>query len=151
MEDYEVLVAIFSILGALLTGVFAIVNKKAKEEQEKETQQASARPKMQQPSSSKQAKTQKAAPKKTTSTINFDTVDTHEHHAEEVENYDKIVGSLGDVSTEGCIELDGLRTICNDKNYNGDTEQKFDLSKVAQAMVYGEILDNPRFKKPYGK
>ena len=85
-----------------------------------------------------------------TSTVQFS--DGHTHVGSTVEQYDPIEGSLGEVSTEGCVEMDGLRLISNDENFDGESNQtNFNLNKVAQAMVLGEILDNPRFKNPYGK
>ena len=74
----------------------------------------------------------------------------HAHVGDQVEQYDQIVGSLGAVSTEGCVEMDGFRLISNDENFDADSgETNFNLNKVAQAMVLGEILDKPRFKNPY--
>lgn len=152
MEDSaSILFPIIWVVGLVLSIGAAISKaKKAKEEQEKQAQRAAEvrKPKPKPaPSTAKQGKTQ---PVKQTSSINF-ADDAHQHHSETVEDYDKIVGSLGDVSTEGCIELDGLRLICNDQNYNTNDEQSFDLSKVAQAMIYGEILGEPRSKTPYKK
>ena len=152
MEDsFSIIFPIIWIIGvALSIGAAVSKAKKAKEEQERKAQQVLVARKAQ-PSTTNRKQSQAKKPTKQTSTINFEAVDTHEHHAEDVESYDKIVGSLGDVSTEGCVELDGLRLICNDQNYNANDAQAFDLSKVAQAMVYGEILGEPRCKNPYKK
>ena len=73
--------------------------------------------------------------------------DKHEHLGEE-EHYDDIVGSLGEVNDEGCEDLSGVRFIAHDMAYEINDEHA-DYSKVAQAMVLGEILNNPRFQKPY--
>lgn len=71
----------------------------------------------------------------------------HEHLGEE-EHYDEIVGSLGEINDEGCEDLAGVRFIAHDIAYE-ITDTQADYSKVAQAMVVGDILNNPRFKKPY--
>ena len=73
--------------------------------------------------------------------------DRHEHLGEE-EHYEEIVGSLGEVNDEGCEDLSGVRFIAHDMAYEINDEHA-DYSKVAQAMVLGEILNQPRFKKPY--
>ena len=149
MEDsFSIIFPIIWIIGVALSIVAAVSKaKKTKEEQESRARYAAQ--KAQPTTSSKQSQAKK--PTKQTSTINCEGEHDHEHHGEEMESYDKIVGSLGDVSTEGCVELDGLRLVCNDENYNGTTEQRYDLAKVAQAMVYGEILGEPRCKNPYKK
>ena len=73
--------------------------------------------------------------------------DKHEHLGEE-EHYEEIVGSLGEVNDEGCVDLSGVRFIAHDIAYETENDRA-DYSKVAQAMVLGEILNNPRFQKPY--
>ena len=75
---------------------------------------------------------------------------SHEHIGTE-EHYAPIVGSLGGESTEGCVDLDGVRLISHDAAYSGDEDQvQYDKNKVLQAIVIGEVLDTPRFKYPYG-
>ncbi len=77
--------------------------------------------------------------------------DGHSHQGE-VENYDPIVGSLGNVSDEGCDELNGVRLIVTDLVYETDDEQiAYDLQAIGKSMILGEVLNNPRFKTPYGK
>ena len=76
--------------------------------------------------------------------------DAHEHgHLGEEEHYEEIVGSLGDVNDEGCEDLDGVRFIAHDLAYEVTESDQHDYAKIAQAMVMGEILNNPRFHKPY--
>lgn len=75
---------------------------------------------------------------------------SHEHIGTE-EHYTPIVGSLGGESTEGCADLDGVRLISHDAAYGGDEDRvRYDKNKVLQAIVFGEVLDTPRFKHPYG-
>ena len=120
---------------------------KAKGQQTPATQQPTAVRKT--PSKTTQAKpAEKKQSTTATPTVQFN--DGHAHVGDQVEQYDQIVGSLGAVSTEGCVEMDGFRLISNDENFDADSgETNFNLNKVAQAMVLGEILDKPRFKNPY--
>lgn len=76
--------------------------------------------------------------------------DAHSHaHLGEEEHYDDIVGSLGEVNDEGCADLSGVRFVAHDIAYEfGDGEQR-NYNKLAQAIVLGEVLNNPRFKSPY--
>lgn len=76
--------------------------------------------------------------------------DEHEHIGEE-EHYEEIVGSLGEVNDEGCVDLSGVRFIAHDIAYETGESDHADYSKVAQSMVLGDILNNPRFKKPYSR
>ena len=77
--------------------------------------------------------------------------DGHSHHGT-VETYDPIVGSLGDVDDEGCDELDGVRLIATDLMYETDDDGKvYDLNAIRKSLIIGEVLNNPRFKKPHGK
>ncbi|MBQ8505178.1 MAG: hypothetical protein IJ492_02835, partial [Clostridia bacterium] len=55
----------------------------------------------------------------------------------------------GDVSTEGCDELSGVRLIAHDLAYAPERENSVDYDKVARAMVLGEVLNSPRYKVPY--
>lgn len=76
--------------------------------------------------------------------------DSHAHeHLGEEEHYEEIVGSLGEVSDEGCADLSGVRFIANDLAYEIHSEQEIDYDRLAQAMVLGEIVNNPRFKAPH--
>ena len=78
--------------------------------------------------------------------------DSHEHgHSGEEEHYDEIVGSLGEVNDEGCEDLSGVRFIAHDLSYELSEDDNIDYTGIAQAMVIGEILNTPRFKKPYYK
>ena len=77
--------------------------------------------------------------------------DGHSHYGT-VETYEPIVGSLGDVDDEGCDELDGVRLIATDLMYETDDDGKvYDLNAIRKSLILGEVLNNPRFKKPYGK
>ena len=78
--------------------------------------------------------------------------DAHAHgHTGEEEHYEEIVGSLGDVNDEGCADLNGVRFIAHDLAYDPNNGNAPDYNKLAKAMVLGEILNSPRFKKPYGR
>lgn len=72
----------------------------------------------------------------------------HAHMGEE-EHYDEIIGSLGEINDEGCADLSGVRFIVHDLAYEMSENEHPDYDKIAQAMVMGEILNNPRFKNPY--
>ncbi len=77
--------------------------------------------------------------------------DGHTHEGE-AETYEKIVGSLGNVYDEGCAELDGIRLIMHDGDYDTSKNgRNFDKKKVAQAIVLGDVLGEPRCKRPYGR
>lgn len=76
--------------------------------------------------------------------------DGHSHHGE-VETYEPIVGSLGSVGDEGCVELDGVRLIVTDLMYETNDQTAYDLDSIGKSIVLGEVLNNPRFKTPYGK
>lgn len=75
--------------------------------------------------------------------------DAQEHsHLGEEEHYEEIVGSLGDINDEGCEDLSGVRFIAHDLAYEvGDSEQH-DYTKLAKAIVLGDIINSPRFKTP---
>ena len=77
---------------------------------------------------------------------------SHSHSGKE-ERYDPIVGSLGEVDDEGCDELDGVRLIEHDESYCDDPEHlaAADYSALEQSIVLGEVINAPRFKRPYGK
>lgn len=77
---------------------------------------------------------------------------SHSHTGKE-ERYDPIVGSLGEVDDEGCDELDGVRLIEHDESYCDDPEHlaDTDYSALEQSIVLGEVINAPRFKRPYGK
>ena len=78
--------------------------------------------------------------------------DAREHgHAGVEEHYEEIVGSLGVVNDEGCEDLNGVRFVASDLSYEIGEEEQSDFGKLAQAMVLGEVLNNPRFKKPYSR
>lgn len=72
-------------------------------------------------------------------------------HSGKAEHYDPIVGSLGKVSDEGCDELDGVRLVEHDESYCDDAShfEITDYDNLKQAIVLGEIVNSPRFKKPF--
>lgn len=74
--------------------------------------------------------------------------DGHVHLGAEEELYDEIVGSLGEVSDEGCSDLDGVRLIAHDLAYETEDGSR-DLSEVAKIVVLGDAINNPRFKSHY--
>lgn len=76
---------------------------------------------------------------------------SHEHVGGKVENYDKIVGSLGEVNDEGCDELDGVRLIEHDEAYCDDPAHLMpkDNAELVKAIVLGEVINTPRFKEMY--
>ncbi len=79
-------------------------------------------------------------------------VDASHGHIGKVEQYDEIVGSLGDINDEGCPSLDGVRLIAEDIAYvTDDGSKQFDAKRLQRAIVLGEVLNSPRFKNPYGK
>lgn len=71
--------------------------------------------------------------------------DGHSHSADSEERYEKIVGSLGEVDDEGCLDLDGVRLIVEDIAYSDKTETR-DYTEIAKAVVLGDVINNPRFK-----
>ena len=76
--------------------------------------------------------------------------DAHDHgHVGEEEHYEEIVGSLGEVNDEGCSDLSGVRFIANDLAYEIQSQESVNYDRLAQAMVLGEIINEPRFKLPY--
>lgn len=76
--------------------------------------------------------------------------DAHKHaHLGEEEHYDEIVGSLGEVNDEGCADLNGVRFVAHDLAYEIRENEQPDYNKLAQAIVLGEVLNNPRFKSPH--
>ncbi len=79
------------------------------------------------------------------------TANDHDHLADEEEHYEKIVGSLGEVSDEGCDDLDGVRLIVNDMAYDISEENETVRADIAKAIVLGDILNSPRFKSSYRK
>ena len=88
----------------------------------------------------------------TTPTVKKPPVDESHGHIGKVEEYDEIVGSLGDINDEGCPSLDGVRLIAEDVAYvTDDGTRQFDAKRLQRAIVLGEVLNSPRFKNPYGK
>ena len=78
--------------------------------------------------------------------------DSHEHgHLGQEEHYEEIVGSLGEVNDEGCADLAGVRFLATDLAYEIQMQETVDYDRIAQAMVLGEIVNNPRFKSPYSR
>ena len=72
--------------------------------------------------------------------------DNHTHIGNDEERYDKIVGSLGEVDDEGCEDLNGVRLIAHDEAYEGVVEKQ-NYDEIVKAMVLGEAIANPAFKK----
>ena len=78
--------------------------------------------------------------------------DSHEHgHLGREEHYEEIVGSLGEVNDEGCVDLNGVRFLATDLSYELQTQESVDYDRIAQAMVLGDVINNPRFKTPYSR
>lgn len=78
--------------------------------------------------------------------------DAKEHgHTGVEEHYEEIVGSLGAVNDEGCEDLSGVRFIAHDLAYDDAEGEGYDYTRLAQAMVLGDVINNPRFKKPYSR
>lgn len=75
--------------------------------------------------------------------------DSHAHSGS-AEHYEPIVGSLGEVTDEGCGELDGVRLVEHDEAYCDDVEHLdvADYFELQRAIVFGEVVNNPRFKTP---
>ena len=77
--------------------------------------------------------------------------DAHEHgHTGEEEHYEEIVGSLGEISDEGCEDLSGVRFIAHDLSYDTSVDER-DYTELAKAMVLGDIINTPRYKKRYSR
>ncbi|MDD4832205.1 MAG: hypothetical protein PHI78_00835 [Clostridia bacterium] len=64
------------------------------------------------------------------------------HAIGEAEAIEPIVGSLGEVKTEGCFEHASFRYILSDKPA-GEVESSFDYNKVAAAIVFGSVFSEP--------
>lgn len=78
--------------------------------------------------------------------------DSHAHeHLGQEEHYEEIVGSLGEVNDEGCEDLAGVRFIATDLAYELQDSDSVNYDRLAQAMVLGEVINNPRFKQPYSR
>lgn len=74
--------------------------------------------------------------------------DKSHSHKGVVERYDPIVGSLGESDDEGCNELDGVRLVEHDEAYcDDDTHSEIkDYYELQKTIVWGEILNEPRFR-----
>lgn len=72
-------------------------------------------------------------------------------HTGRVEKYPEIVGSLGKTSDEGCPELAGIRLISHDEAYESSEGELQNTEELEKAIVLGEVLNSPRFKKPFGR
>ena len=78
--------------------------------------------------------------------------DAHEHgHTGEEEHYEEIVGSLGEINDEGCVDLSGVRFIAHDLAYESGDGEHQDYTEIAKAIVLGDIVNNPRFKNPHSR
>lgn len=76
-------------------------------------------------------------------TINTGEDDKKTGHAMgQAEEIEPIVGSLGEVKTEGCFEHEAFRFIANDKLEDG-SELAFDYNKIAAAIVFGSVFSDP--------
>lgn len=75
-----------------------------------------------------------------------DDVGDHKHIGS-VEQYDKIVGSLGEISDEGCFELDGIRLISDDQAYSAEDESlSFDRDELIKIIVLGDAISRRKYK-----
>ena len=128
-----------AVVGIVIWGVN---DKKVKDAQKRATQYS-----MQMQQREKEAATQATSNNiaAQTRSISYDT-DYHEHVGDEEERYEKIVGSLGEVDDEGCIDLDGIRLIAHDEAYESETESR-NYTEIVKAMVLGEVLDKPAYKR----
>ncbi len=151
MLDFDfspiLVIVVFASIVLSIVKVATMLDKKAKQQAKESTklqqqvQQQKAK-KLQPTKQQPKAKSTVAMP-----TVQFD--GDHNHVGDSIEQYEPISGSLGQVRDEGCVEMDGFRLIANDDNFDAESgETNFNLNKVAQAIVLGEILDKPRFKNP---
>lgn len=158
MNDGETLA---TVLGLVFTGivisvfiaVFIVIGKKSREQKTQEEYAKRYREKM---ASAKlnQQKSQRDRDeiKSEQYKHQLHQKDAHEHeHLGEEEHYEEIVGSLGEVNDEGCEDLGGVRFIAHDIAYEIVENDNQDYAKIARAMVLGDVLNNPRFKRPYSR
>lgn len=154
------------VVFVVFVGVFASAAKKRQAEESKQAHQRQQRPKeftdgngrtqhqrdylngLRAKQAERKIAAQNNAPQ-TGSSVNFESQD-HSHVSDDEEYYEEIVGSLGDVSDEGCDDLSGVRLIVHDLAYEGEDSQR-DYSEVAKVVVLGDIINSPRFKSNYRK
>lgn len=76
-------------------------------------------------------------------TINIDEVDDKSGHAMgEAETVDPIVGSLGEVKSEGCFEHESFRFI-SVNTAETDGKPTYDYDKITAAIVFGSVFSEP--------
>ena len=145
-------------LGILLTAVvvtvfivvFVVIARKSRDKKTQDEYAARYRERVEASKVTRDAITRNTQPKPTVDKHQLHQQDAkaHEHVGEE-EHYEEIVGSLGEVNDEGCEDLSGVRFIVRDMAYETSDGDQVDYGKLAKAIVLGEVLNNPRFKKPY--
>lgn len=78
--------------------------------------------------------------------LHTDGAEDHKHIGS-VEEYDKIVGSLGEITDEGCSELDGIRLISDDQAYSaGYNSLSFDRDELIKIIVLGDAISKRKYK-----
>lgn len=133
----SIIIPIFMLVffGAFTVGVISVAKGQQKRREE-EQRNARLQANTQKPKSENSQK-----PKKKTA------LKSNHTHSGIAESYKPIVGSLGQVSDEGCAELDGVRLIEDDEAY--DLQIEADRPAIAKAVILGELLNTPRFKTPW--
>lgn len=148
----EVFIFFFVIFfGAILVVVFNVI-KAMRQNRQNQASEQQASQNLQSQSRANQSVTVQQTQRRAPTRHEQHVQDSHAHgHVGEEEHYEEIIGSLGDINDEGCADLNGVRFIAHDLAYDSDNGNKPDYNKLAKAMVLGEVLNNPRFKKPYGR
>lgn len=133
----SIIIPIFMLVffGAFTVGVISVAKGQQKRREE-EQRNARLQSNTQKPKSENSQKPKKKTAPKSSHT-----------HSGIAESYEPIVGSLGQVSDEGCSELDGVRLISDDQAYSHPTIDG--IPDVAKAMIIGEMLNTPRYKTPW--
>ena len=144
MEELIVLFPII-IFVIVVTVIVAMIAANAKKKMDAQKSAADYRAQMDQRQNTDNNVSQRARNASRAKTVNSPQNDAHTHLGEE-EHYEKIVGSLGEVDDEGCADLDGIRLIAHDEAYDGETQSR-NYSEIVKAIVLGEVLDKPGFKK----
>ncbi len=142
MEELVYMLIFFGIFTAFFILLVFFVEKQKKSQDNKDGGQTVVKEIASKENEQKEKKVSAKSKNKQEKTIN-----EHEHHGKE-ERYQEIVGSLGEVNDEGCSELNGIRLISNDIAYAlNDDKNDFDLKKVGRAMIIGEVINDPAYKK----
>lgn len=100
---------------------------------------------------SRQAQRQQTSSVAQRASVTHPVAHDHDHIGQEAEAYEEIIGSLGDISDEGCDELSGVRLIAHDLAYAPEKDNSVDYDKIARALVLGDVLNSPRYKVPYSR